>query len=478
MDRGVSSGELFISEMDGTGYPMRGVCSAGSKCRDRSEIHLRLVAHPFDGDYTDVCAYHRATPEEMSLRALFAWADADGSGKVSPAELEAVVPLLSALLGEQLVLTKKAWELLDEDGNGAVNFSEFAEWAGPRLGLPLGVKHLFGEDSAHARRSFGGGELPACGVLGCPCPEFRSRQRARQSRFVAHWDVFGAPGSTRSDARLELCVCGHKHSAHAEKLPACGEVPYPAYWKCTGGTAGEFLDLVPVDAESFSLFQRLFDQTYRNIWTRDRKKHNTGNPNVPKGFQVVRAARCENSKIWREYAVRRAELMQDCAESKDGHIPEFRDVKSTMAWISGGGKYADRLAPECNEWYIFHGTQEASAMAICRNDFKMSMAGGNTGTLYGRGTYFAESITKADEYAKPNAQGEYAVLLCRALGGRVRYTDQLEPDREDLVRSCIEGPFDSVLGDREKCRNTYREFVFFDSENLYAEFLVLYRRIY
>ena len=66
----------------------------------------------------------------------------------------------------------------------------------------------------------------------------------------------------------------------------------------------------------------------------------------------------------------------------------------------------------------------------------------STGTLYGRGTYFAESITKADEqhgqfqswgnawpsaaeqckprYAKA-ADGEYAMLLVRALGGRVRY---------------------------------------------------------
>ncbi|CAE7198349.1 unnamed protein product, partial [Symbiodinium pilosum] len=101
----------------------------------------------------------------------------------------------------------------------------------------------------------------------------------------------------------------------------------------------------------------------------------------------------------------------------------------------------------------------------------------STGTLYGRGTYLAESITKADEYAKA-AEGEYAMLLVRALGGRVRYCDEVEPDAEDLTRSCIEGPFDCVLGDRKKCRGTYREFVFFDTENLYPEYIVIYKREY
>merc|ERR1712224_216224 len=91
---------------------------------------------------------------------------------------------------------------------------------------------------------------------------------------------------------------------------------------------------------------------------------------------------------------------------------------------------------------------------------KMILAGSSTGTLYGRGTYLAESITKADEYAKPNDKGEYAVLLVRALGGNVRYIDAPEPDAEELVVSCVEGPYDCVLGDREKCKGTFREFIF------------------
>lgn len=87
-------------------------------------------------------------------------------------------------------------------------------------------------------------------------------------------------------------------------------------------------------------------------------------------------------------------------------------------------------------------------------------------------------MTKADEYASPNEYGEYALLLCRALGGKVRYTDAVEPDVEELLNDCTQGSFNCVLGDREKCRKTFREFVFFDSEAVYPEYVLMYTRVY
>jgi len=219
--------------------------------------------------------------------------------------------------------------------------------------------------------------------------------------------------------------------------------------------------------------------THLGTWTRDRKKHNPDAPSVPKGYQVVKAWQSENSKYWREYSVRREELCKCRAEAGVGDdFVKYTDVKSVKAWRKFAGSCGDRLRPECNEWYLFHGTDARAAEMICKGDFKISLAGSTTGTLYGRGTYFSESITKADEYAKGNADGEYALILCRTLGGRVRYTAEVEPDPEDLTASCIEGPYDCILGDREKCKDTYREFVFYDTENLYAEYIIHYKRIF
>jgi len=180
--------------------------------------------------------------------------------------------------------------------------------------------------------------------------------------------------------------------------------------------------------------------------------------------------------------MRRAELATQAEEAERGHGEPFHivnDVKTAEAFRKMGGSKGDRLMEECNEWYLFHGTNPAAAQAICSTDFKVSRAGANTGTLYGRGLYFAESITKADEYAKPTAGGDvYAVLICRVLGGHVLYNDEVTPDPEALVHSCVEGPYDIVLGDREKCRGTFREFVLFDSEDVYPEYIVEYLRIY
>ena len=38
------------------------------------------------------------------------------------------------------------------------------------------------------------------------------------------------------------------------------------------------------------------------------------------------------------------------------------------------------------------------------------------------------------------------------------------------------GGFHSVLGDREKARGTYREFVVYDQDQAYPEYLIIYRR--
>merc|ERR1719352_1944404 len=110
------------------------------------------------------------------------------------------------------------------------------------------------------------------------------------------------------------------------------------------------------------------------------------------------------------------------------------------------------------------------------------MAGSNAGTLLGRGIYLAECVSKSDEYTTSDSRGRRTMLVCRATLGRVLYTDQYRPQVEFLERCCGfkqapgKGQYDSVLGDREKCSGTYREFVVFDNDFVYPEYIVRYRR--
>lgn len=90
----------------------RPVCKMGIKCKIREPQHLTTFAHPFDPDYQHC---HAGFTEMASLRNLFTWVDTDGSGKISPKELQEALPLLERLHGDRLMLTKESWDLLDED---------------------------------------------------------------------------------------------------------------------------------------------------------------------------------------------------------------------------------------------------------------------------------------------------------------------------------------------------------------------------
>jgi len=378
---------------------------------------------------------------------IFDWADADGSGKLNRTELKATMDQLIEICGSTLpALSEASWQSLDEDGNGVVNFGEFAAWAGPRIGLPLGVETLM------SSMSLGKASSP-CHIMNCPCEHFMA-----------------------SDASSEKCkVCKHAMDSHKTKERDAGSVPVPEYWDASGKDGEQ--NLVTLDKSALGEFQELLTKAHVKKWTRDRRKHNPDNPNVPKGYKVVRVHRNENVPNWTEYACRRAEV-NSRVQSKHTEFDKYLNVKSTVAFREVAGPKADRLLHELNEWYLFHGTNPEIAKLICGSDFRVSCAGGNTGTLYGKGLYFAEAITKADEYAKPDKVGNYAVLLCRVLGGNVRYTADVDPDPEELVKSCIEGPYDCVLGDREKCRGTFREFCIFDSEGVYPEYIIEYTRDY
>lgn len=266
----------------------------------------------------------------------------------------------------------------------------------------------------------------------------------------------------------------------ASRAPDPNAVPFPKYWSSPSSGRTDFAEHVPLKKHEIARLQQVFDASYRNFWTRDRKRHSVPgkSANVPKGFEVVSALRNENSRLWSEYCIHRADMLEDRAEADQGLSPlgpyqQYSDVKTMPVFGQD-----DSIRPTVNEWYLFHGTSKAACIGICQTDFKINLAGGNTGTLYGRGSYFAESITKADEYAE-ESEGTYTMLLCRVLGGRVYYTDAVDIDDPDaIVRSCLEGPYDCVIGDREKCRGTYREFIVYDSESVYPEYLITYKRTY
>eukprot|EP00930_Biecheleria_cincta_P072150 TRINITY_DN59599_c0_g1_i1.p1 TRINITY_DN59599_c0_g1~~TRINITY_DN59599_c0_g1_i1.p1 ORF type:complete len:491 (+),score=89.02 TRINITY_DN59599_c0_g1_i1:28-1500(+) len=237
------------------------------------------------------------------------------------------------------------------------------------------------------------------------------------------------------------------------------------------------------DPAVLAKFQLLLDLTHRKVYTRDRKGEA-----VPERLELVRVAAVTNDDLWADYMARREAVRQEL-ESDSSDIVHY-DVATVAGSgaVHGNGEsaesiarslamdFAEPLLSEINEVFLFHGTGAAAAEAITTNNFRINLAGSNTGTLYGRGLYLAENATKSDEYAAPLPNGERHLLLCRAVLGRVHYSAEVETDPRACEAACTTGKFHSILGDRKLCRGTFREFVIFDEEQIYANYVLTYRR--
>jgi len=224
------------------------------------------------------------------------------------------------------------------------------------------------------------------------------------------------------------------------------------------------------DPDAVAIFQRLFDRTVRMKWTRDRRD----DPTVPAGYEVVKVMQVENEQSWTEYVIRQEEIRLQMASKGKARPKPYLPVATQAALheqLPG-----PLLDDSVSEVFLFHGTNPIAVEKITSDNFSVNFAGSTNGTLYGRGLYFSEHCTKADEYATPDDAGLHTMLICRVTLGNVLYTADPEPDARLCEDTCMRGQKHSVLGDRIRCRDTFREFVVFDEAQIYANFVVQYKR--
>mmetsp|Transcript_66820 Transcript_66820/g.139529 ORF Transcript_66820/g.139529 Transcript_66820/m.139529 type:complete len:514 (-) Transcript_66820:154-1695(-) len=219
--------------------------------------------------------------------------------------------------------------------------------------------------------------------------------------------------------------------------------------------------------------QRLLDGTMNGVRTRDR----TGV--VPTSLRLVKCHRVENSAVWTRY-----QCAKDRLRLRRGNkVRKVTQLHETSAPVKTQDLLDDSVAVHLdihlNEHYLWHGTTPAGAIGISTDGFKLKLAGSHAGTYFGNGCYFAESCSKSDEYAREGddlLSGVYALLLCRVtLGSLFRTT---HPDEMAIQNALRSGDYDAVLGDREASVGTYREFVIYEEDLAYPEFVVLYERRY
>lgn len=284
-----------------------------------------------------------------------------------------------------------------------------------------------------------------------------------------------------------------------------------------------------------ALVQLMFDRTLRRVVTRDRQG---GRDAVPVYLQVVQVAEVQHEQQWVDYLLRREAIKEDIRRSTapgkavpDGFLManvdtekplgeaevaaasselkvrappgarpgDLMEIPSPMSGevlrlclpqqVAEGQEFplqellasslpGPPLDTASNEAWLFHGTKPIAAETITTSDFRVDMAGSAYGSLYGRGIYTAENCSKADEYSRADpASGLFTMLLCRVTLGKLLHTAEVTPDPRRCEDACLRGDYHAVLGDRKACHGTFREFCVFDEDQVYANYIVYYRRV-
>lgn len=233
------------------------------------------------------------------------------------------------------------------------------------------------------------------------------------------------------------------------------------------------------DKSILKAFDQLLKSTAQpSVRTRDRKGA------VPTSFTAVRAIEVRNALGWKTYAARRDEVIKDCRKIGTRHdeahwrgnlngLPLTQQYANEIARLIK----AEPLQREANEVYMIHGTSHTAAESISSADFDMARASPHG--LFGAGLYFAESVSKSDEYVQgKSAHGveTFPLLICRVCLGYIYYCDERAPDRRQLEAKCLRGDYHSVLGDRKKTSGTFREFIIYDNLQAFPAYIVYYTR--
>lgn len=168
-----------------------------------------------------------------------------------------------------------------------------------------------------------------------------------------------------------------------------------------------------------------------------------------------------------------------------GHLKESSGGgEVVLEFWSSSCEVVEPLDADINEWWLWHGAPLQSARSIAAGQFQVPLT--HSRGMYGGGLYFAESVSKSDEYTDKGARSGTSddeeplrcLLLCRVAMGHVLYNDDRSPHGAELARQVLSGSHDSLLGDREACVGTHREFIVFDSKAVYPNHAVFYRRAF
>jgi hypothetical protein len=233
----------------------------------------------------------------------------------------------------------------------------------------------------------------------------------------------------------------------------------PLYWSCAS-TASPFSEH-NVTSEMRSRMQGMVDQSC-TVFGVGRDLKTRWPPYT--GLRVKSVLRIENSALWSLYSAQRTFVRQNSQHAAKKPVR----VACYDNWMRENALWSD-----CNELYLFHGTESAAVPLIKKQGFETRLPK-KSGRMLGDGVYFAENASKSDQYGVPTGQTFY-LFVARVCLGAAYMTVSPQSDLKRPPETSAGGRlFDSLLYDSG---NKHREFVVYDRTACYPEFLIEYERV-
>ena len=198
------------------------------------------------------------------------------------------------------------------------------------------------------------------------------------------------------------------------------------------------------------------------------------------GLKVSSVFRIESPELWKRFIAQRSLMVSQLRQQQVGFI----EAETTF--------FQPSTHPQCNrgvnEIFLYHGFKSEFLETIMA--YGLDERVGSLGGLFGAGVYFADMISKSDQYVVPNTAGKYSVLVARVcLGAAFKPTGRMGQTRRAPVMPDAPGlspgrPFDSIAYDQtcpsltgDSSQKHYSEFIVYDSAQTYPEFLVEFERV-
>ena len=167
----------------------------------------------------------------------------------------------------------------------------------------------------------------------------------------------------------------------------------PGHWKSVKSLSDGNAIIESVDR---AIAQAITDMVQRT-WRRDVVGKGADARNLDHNtIEVTKVEQIENAQLYVPYEHTRKEFCARAAKRSFPRVTSDRGQKDLWTSKLGISLLDDQLITEINEYFLFHGAPQKFIQPVLKQGIDSRLFGQG---LFGKGAYFAESSTKADQYA-------------------------------------------------------------------------------